>query len=45
MFAFWRPTHQAPEDRGRVFVATVEADRFTTVLEKAANLLEQLAAL
>lgn len=40
MVSVRRPTHPAPVDRGRVFVATIEVDFFSTVLETAANLLE-----
>ncbi len=40
VFAFWRPTHPFPDERGKVFVARIPTDAFATTLEEAADLLD-----
>ncbi|MFG1674957.1 hypothetical protein [Micromonospora sp. NPDC049282] len=40
VFAFWRIEHPHPRDRGRVFCARLDPDRFAAVTEAAADLLE-----
>jgi hypothetical protein len=44
MFAFRGPTHPILEDRGRVFVAAIQVDGLSSVLDAAANLLEKALA-
>jgi hypothetical protein len=44
MFALRAPTPPMPDDRGRVFVATIHVDVFSQVLDAAANLLQQAVA-
>jgi hypothetical protein len=43
-FAFWRPTHPFPADRGRVFTARISPDDFVTTLVAAADMLDAEAA-
>lgn len=40
VYAFWRPSHPLPEDRGKVLVARLRPDEFAAALERAADLME-----
>jgi hypothetical protein len=40
VFAFWRPTHPVPQDRGKAFVARIPLDQLVTILEDAADVLD-----
>jgi hypothetical protein len=40
VFAYWRPEHPLPADRGSVFVARIPPDEFATILEEAADRLD-----
>jgi hypothetical protein len=40
VFAFLRPGHPFPEDRGKVFAARIPPDEFVATIVAAADLLE-----
>ncbi|MCG5471504.1 hypothetical protein LADH09A_005498 [Micromonospora sp. LAH09] len=40
MFEFWRGTHPFPDELGKIFVARIPREEFTSIGEAAADLLE-----